>query len=212
MEKVTSLSDILFKEIETDILGGKYQPGEILSENKLAQKYGVSRTPIRDAVNKLKQEHLIEYENSKVLRVVGISKEDIQDIYAIRLQIEPEGIKRLLDNIDEDFLAELKDILDLQYFYVSKQDAENIRLTDTNFHEKLYEQIGSPVYKDVLIDLHKKIMKVRKNSVSNSSRAILAYQEHMEIFEALKKGDSVKLEEVVRNHIINARNSILSTF
>ena len=85
--KTVSLADQVFEHIETDILSGKYQRGEILTESRLCAELGVSRTPIREALRRLEQEHLIE-ETGKGSVVVGITEKDLADIFMIREQLE----------------------------------------------------------------------------------------------------------------------------
>ena len=85
--KTTSLADQVFDKLENDIIQGVYPKGEILTELKLVEQLGVSRTPIREALRRLEQEHLIE-DTGKGSRVVGISEEDVRDIMDIREKIE----------------------------------------------------------------------------------------------------------------------------
>ena len=82
-----SIADQVFEELEHDILSGEYERDEILTEMKLSERLGVSRTPIREAMRRLEQEHIIE-PTSKGARVIGITKEDIADICEIRLRLE----------------------------------------------------------------------------------------------------------------------------
>ncbi len=86
--KTISLADQVFENLENDILSGKYARGELLTESKLSVTMGVSRTPIREALRRLSQEHIIE-ETGKGSVVVGITEEDLRDIFIIRLKIEP---------------------------------------------------------------------------------------------------------------------------
>ena len=85
--KTISLADQVFEHLETDILSGKYQRGEILTESKLSSELGVSRTPIREALRRLEQEHIIE-ETAKGAVVLGITEKDVEDIFIIRRQLE----------------------------------------------------------------------------------------------------------------------------
>ena len=84
--KTTSLADQVFERLENDIIMGIYPKGEILTELKLVEQLGVSRTPIREALRKLEQEHLIA-DSGKGSVVLGISEEDLLDIMDIRIQI-----------------------------------------------------------------------------------------------------------------------------
>ena len=85
--KTISLADQVFEHIENDILSGKYARGEIITEGKLSAELGVSRTPIREALRRLSQEHLIE-ESGKGSVVIGISEKDLDDIVLVRKHLE----------------------------------------------------------------------------------------------------------------------------
>ena len=85
--RITSLADQIFDELEKNILAGVYTRGEIFTESRLSEILGVSRTPIREALRRLEQEHLVEL-STKGAKIIGISKKDILDMYEIRLRIE----------------------------------------------------------------------------------------------------------------------------
>ena len=85
--KPISIADQVFEKLERDILSGKYPQGEILSELRLSGELGVSRTPIREAIRRLEQERILE-DSGHGLVVIGISRQDMLDIYEIRLQLE----------------------------------------------------------------------------------------------------------------------------
>ena len=205
--KTISLADQVFEHLETYILSGKYQKGESLTESKLSAELGVSRTPIREALRRLEQEHLIE-EAPKGVVVVGISEKDLEDIFTVRLKLEgPVAAMAALNYTDEQ-LAVIREALEFQEFYLNKNDPDRIKSMDSRFHETIYKMSGSTVLYDVLEPLHKKILKYRKASVSNTSRAEASVAEHRAIYEALAARDSQKVERLVTEHLMNAYHHI----
>ena len=82
-----SLAEQVFERLENEILCGKYPIGEVLTEMKLAGDLGVSRTPVREALHRLEQEHLVETMPKGIL-IVGVSRQDLTDIFAVRARIE----------------------------------------------------------------------------------------------------------------------------
>lgn len=206
--KTTSLADQVFEKLENDIIQGVYPRGEILTELKLVDQLGVSRTPIREAIRRLEQEHILE-DTSRGLVVVGISRQDMLDIYEIRRQLEGLAAKRAAASITDDVLSEMKEVLDLQRFYIEseKEPGENsdqVKNLDSRFHELLYNSCGSRPYADTLISLHKKIIKYRKASVTHHSRAVHALEEHLAIYDALAAHDGEKAAEAALHHVANA--------
>ncbi len=205
--KTVSLADQVFEHLETNILSGKYARGEVLTESKLSAELGVSRTPIREALRRLEQEHLIE-ESGKGSVVIGITEKDLEDIYVIRAQLEGLVAAMAAENRTEEQLVALKEVLELQEFYLEKKDADRIKQMDNKFHNRVYELSGSMVFYDTLLPLHKKAQKYRKASVESNSRADASVKEHRKVYEAIVKGDAELAAEAAKQHVLNAYNHI----
>ena len=205
--KTVSLADQVFEHLETDILGGKYQRGDILTENKLSEILGVSRTPIREALRRLQQENLI-IETGKGSLVLGISEKDLCDIYLIREQLEGLAAKMAAESASEEDINELKSALELQEFYLAKSNSEQIRGMDNKFHELLYKISGSHVFYNTLLPLHKKVQKYRKASIQSGSRAAQSVDEHRKILNAIIARDGDLAAKYTAEHAKNAYNHI----
>ena len=121
IHKTVSLADQIFERLESDILTGIYPRGSVLTELTLSEDLGVSRTPIREAVRRLEQEHLVEA-TSKGVVVLSITQQDAMIIYDIRIHAEGLAARACAENITDEQLKELKDLLDLQEFYIKKGD------------------------------------------------------------------------------------------
>ena len=105
--KTVSLADQVFERLEAEILSGKYQRGEVVTELQLCAELGVSRTPVREALRRLSQEHLIE-ESPRGTVVLGVVRKDFEDMCAIRLRIEGLAVRGFIDNLSEDSLRQLR--------------------------------------------------------------------------------------------------------
>ena len=134
--KSISLATQVFEKLEEDIITGVYPRGEILTELKLVEQLGVSRTPIREALRRLEQEHLIE-DAGKGSRVIGISEEDVLDIMNIREHTEGLASYYATINMTAEGIQELKHIIDLMDFYYEKWDVEHLRRADDDFHDAI---------------------------------------------------------------------------
>lgn len=210
--RTISIADQIFEQLQDEILSGKYKKGEILSEAKLSEELGVSRTPIREAVRRLEQERILD-ETGRGIVVVGISAEDMLDMYDIRIQLEGQAAARAAKNVTDEQLNEMQEVIDLQKFYTDKpgdvsNKSNNIRDMDSSFHELLYRASGSVVLHDTLSNIHKKILKFRKASVSDKSRAEQSYEEHLAILDALRLHEPELARSRTVQHIINARDNI----
>ena len=202
--KSVSLADQVFEKIENDIILGVYPRGEILTELKLVEQLGVSRTPIREALRRLEQEHLIE-ETGKGSVVLGITEEDLEDIMNIRHHIEALAAYYAAVNITPESIQELAHIVDLQDFYYSKWDLEHLRQADDAFHDAICNMSKRAVIMDTLIPLHRKTRLYRRIAFSDKSRAGVSLQEHRGIFEAIAAGDTDLARERTAQHISHAK-------
>ena len=201
-KKTQSMADHVFSEIENAILSGTFKKGELLTELKLCQLFGVSRTPVREALMRLKQEGLVE-ESGKGVLVLGIDDADIGDIYEVRLRIEGLACARCAESITEEQLEQLKEVIELGDFYTGKGAADNIRNLDSEFHRLIFSFCGSRILETLLMELHRKVKLSRRVSVENPERAIEAAKEHRAIFEALAEHDAARAEQLAVLHITN---------
>ena len=209
--KNISIADQIFEQLEREILSGKYPRDTVLSELGLSKELGVSRTPVREAIRRLEQEDILE-ECGKGMVVVGITREDMKDMFAIRLKVEGEAARRAAENISDEQLHQLREILDLQHFYSEKggeNSSDQIKNMDSQFHELVYRASGSRPYMRTLLPLHKRMMKIRKASVSKYSRAMQSLEEHEAVYEALAKHDPDAAEEAILTHTRNARDRMI---
>lgn len=206
--RTISLADQVFEQLENDILKGKYARGEVLTELKISEALGVSRTPVREALRRLAAEHIIE-EGSRGCIVLGINLDDLCDIYEIRCQIEGMAAARAAQHISDEQIAKIKELIDLQEFYAAKKNASSLESIDNEFHQLIYKYSGSNVIYTTLMPLHKKIQKYRKASVENEMRAEHSYEEHKAIYEALKNHDSKEANKKMTEHVKNAYKHII---
>ena len=153
--RTVTLADQVFERLESDIIQGVYPRGEVLTELRLVEQLNVSRTPIREALRRLEQEHLIA-DTGKGSVVLGITAEDLVDIMDIRCKIEGLASYYAAKNASPEGLARLRHIMDLQEFYFEKRDAEHLREMDDQFHDVICDMSGHAVISDTLIPLHRK--------------------------------------------------------
>ena len=205
--KSLSLANQVYQQIEKNILSGVYKAGEIISESKLSEELGVSRTPIREAIARLENDKLIGITPSGTV-VLGITDEDVADMFAVKRALEPMVVKMAAMNISDEDLAKLKEILDQQEFYQEKKNIEKVRNLDTQFHDIIYSASGSPIFPAVLSPIHHKLMKYRKDSLTNEGRSRYSIEEHVKIYEAIQAGNQEKIEELVLKHVDQAYKSI----
>ncbi len=202
--KSTSLADQVFERLENDIIQGVYPKGEILTELKLAEALGVSRTPIRDALRRLEQERLIE-DTGKGSKVLGITESDLMDIMTIRERVEGVAAYYATVNMTPEGLKELTHLVDLQEFYFEKGDAERLRQVDDQFHDTICLMSKRNVIMDTLIPLHRKTRRYRRIAMGDWDRAAKTKAEHFEIYKAIASGNADLAARLSAQHIANAK-------
>ncbi|MGN1005926.1 MAG: GntR family transcriptional regulator [Aristaeellaceae bacterium] len=206
--KTVSLADQVFERLEAEILSGKYQRGEVVTELQLCAELGVSRTPVREALRRLSQEHLIE-ESPRGTVVLGVVRKDFEDMCAIRLRIEGLAVRGFIDNLTEDSLRQLREAVEFQEFYLNKSDPDHIKAMDSRFHELIYQNCGSAILCDTLSPLHKKVQKFRRLSIEQAGRAETSVKEHRAIYEAIAAKDADLAERLMNEHVGNAMQTII---
>lgn len=206
--KTASLADRVFDQLENDIIMGVYAQGEILTELKLVEQLGVSRTPIREALRRLAQERLIE-DTGKGSVVLGITRDDMIDIMDIRQYVEPMASYYAAKNITQKDLDELKHVVELQEFYCAKSDLEHLSQMDTEFHHIICIASGRNVIRDTLISLHHKTTRFRKAALTKEKRSVNMVKEHREIYDAIEAHDAEAAAQLTARHIEAAKKSMI---
>ena len=206
--KTVSLANQVYARIESNILNGVYAKGEIISESKLSEELGVSRTPIREALAKLESDLLIGDSPAGTI-VLGITENDVKDMFIVKRKLEVIATTMTAKNISEAGIAKLKDILEQQEFYASKDNADKVRDHDTEFQDIINAECGSPIFRAILSPIHHKLMKYRQASLCHEGRILHSVEEHRDIFEAIRERDAAKVEGLMLTHVEHAYESIM---
>ena len=204
----TSLADQVFDRLENDIIMGTIPRGEILTELKLVELLGVSRTPIREALRRLEQERLIK-DIGKGSLVLGITEDDLLDIMNIREQIEGLVSYYATINMTEEGRQELTHIVDLQEFYYTKGDKERLRQVDDQFHDAICRLSRRAVIEDTLVPLLRKTRRFRRISMSDPNRIVNTQEEHRRIYDAMMAGNAELAKALTTEHISKAKEHMI---
>ncbi|MGX6443755.1 GntR family transcriptional regulator [Neobacillus sp. K501] len=135
-----SAGDRVTSELRMRIISGTIESGAILSENKLAADFGVSRSPIREALKTLASENIIRLERMGAV-VLGLSEKEIEEIYDVRLLIETFVFERLVKMDVNELVMELSKILEMMKIAIKYRDADEFSYQDVLFHESIIRSI-----------------------------------------------------------------------
>lgn len=199
----------VFEQLRKDIIRGKYQEYEELREIAIANEYGVSRTPVREAFRQLELEGLISIIPNKGAYVQGITEKDVRDIYLIRSYLEALCVREAMDHITLEKMDELEENIMLSNFYAKRKHENQLSQLDKGFHEILYEATDNKILKRVLRDLHEYVSEVGKQNLSNEERVIKSNEEHAKIFQAIKLNNRDLAEKLMTEHVENAYQNVI---
>lgn len=208
-KNVKSLGESVFLRLEEDILNGTLKVGDSLTEIALSKRLGVSRTPLRSALHTLAEEGLVEIVPNKGAVVVGVSADDLIDIYNIRMRLEGTAASLAASRITDEALSVLRESVELSEFYLTKRDSDHLKELDSEFHSIIYKASGSRHLCKILSELHRNIRSYRKLSLSVPERLAVSVREHREILRAIEAKDSDEAERLTCAHIQSARDNLL---
>ena len=207
---VKSLEEQVFNSLEEEILTGKLKKGETLAEISLSKRLGVSRTPLRGALHRLYEEGLIEITPNRGAVVMGIGREELIDIYKMRIRLEGLASAEAARKISDEDKSRLREIVELCDFYIARRDAERLKELDSEFHSIIYRASGNRMLNKTLSELHRNIHFYRKRSLAVEERLEKSSEEHKQILAAIECGDSQAADRLTSAHIEAALNNLLA--
>ena len=206
-----SLKDRVFDQLEEEILAGKLKSGTPLTELALCKRLGVSRTPIRGALQRLADEGLVDMLPNRGAVVLGVSENDLIDIYTIRMRLEGLAAALAAERMNDEDRARISESVELAEFYKERGDIEQLKELDTEFHKIIYRASGNRMLGSMLENMHKSIKTYRKISLSVTERNRDSLKEHKEILGAILRCDSDEADRLTSAHISKALTNILSS-
>ena len=201
----TKLSDTAYDELLSRIISCQYPPGSLLSEEKLVAELGISRTPIRSALIRLQQEHLVQIISKKGILVSEITPEGIRDLFNLRDLIEPYAIREFGGNFKKDKLIYYLNLFSKKY---SKDDYQIVYDSDVQFHTDIVQLTGNTFLCSFYNSLQKLLSRITLIcGISVTDRVVASNQEHVEIVLSLLKDDKEFAVAILETHLKEARES-----
>lgn len=207
-ESAESKQQLAYQQLRNDILNNTYPEGTVLTERKLCEIYNVSRSPIRNALQQLTHEGLLNLIPGKGATVVGFSIEDILEVYELIEMMQLHALHTLEGQgcIDKAFLPELKDILNKMQKTSQDGDIAASIQWDQQFHHFLIAAAGSRRLAAMYEQLHMQSMRFMATSAKDDAAlAARSCQEHARIYDFIKKGDFSGAESCIREHYKNIK-------
>ncbi len=207
-EKSTNLplANNLFSKLQRDILTGKIRSGSKLTEQRICNEYGVSRTPVREALRQLEMDGLIENIPNRGAFVIGFTERDIMDMYELRKTYEVQAVRWAIQRIGSEEMDALEETFEFMEFYTLKNDIDKMLNINTGFHQLIYKASGNRMLQHVLSSYQIYIKLRKKSMVYPETYLEDVLLEHRDIFDAFKIKDieaGAKAMEIHMNNSIN---------
>lgn len=200
----------VYEQLRSDILAGELPPSSPVSEAALAEKYGTSRTPIREALQRLQNDQLVE-RTTRGMQIKATTPEEILDIYEVRVTLEGAAARGAARRHTAFDMARLKAA---QEAMRSIENGEDRQRAEANraFHEALWSASHSPTLVDLLGRLSIHLHRYPTTTLSYTNRWDVVLREHDELLEAIAAGDADRAARIAEEHMSGARDVRLQMY
>ena len=209
MDEYLPLRDVVFNTLRRAILKGELKPGERLMEITLADKLGVSRTPIREAIRKLELEGLVVMAPRKGAKVASITELDLNDVLEVRKGMEVLAISLACKRITGEELEKLETIEQSFQKLIESGNLTELAEMDVKFHDTIYQATNNQRLVQLLNNLREQMYRYRMEYLKDIAVRRTLAEEHKAICRALRERDEQQAEEYVSIHIDNQQKAII---
>lgn len=204
-----SITDQARESILGAIVEGRLQPGSLHSVQTLATAFGVSRTPVREALIDLSGQGVVKFERNRGVRILQTSVHDLEEIVALRLLLEVPATHRAVENAGPELVAALKAELAAMEAAAGADDEMTMMRHDRRFHELINEASGNTrlaAYVDSLRDL---VLTRGVSTVGRSRQLPEIVAEHTAVIGAIEAGDAAAAAAAMKEHLVNTGRLLL---
>jgi len=198
-----------YEALREAILLGRLRPGERVVEAEIARQMGISRGPIREAVRQLEQEHLVEYHPRRGVVVARLTREAVQDTYAVRAELDGFAARLSAGRITDEQLEQLDGLIAAMRRQAAEGDSDGLLHTDVEFHRCICTTAGNRVLLRAWSSLGPYAWTLFSGiQVRGYSLGDLA-ERHVPIADALRSGDPVRAERTAKEHTLEIARNVL---
>lgn len=210
MNEYLPLRDVVFNTLRTAIITGEFAPGERLMEIALADRLGVSRTPVREAIRKLELEGLVVMIPRRGAEVARITEAGLKEVLEVRCAMEELAVELACKRSDKASLEQLKEAHQKFVDAVKNGDTLEITNQDEAFHECIFEMSRNKRLVQVVHNLKEQMFRYRMEYVKDVSYHKELIKEHETLLQAISKGHVEEAREIMKHHIQNQEKMILA--
>lgn len=201
IDRRQSTAHQIYENLHRQIIDMSMVPGSVLSKQEIAQKFGVSPSPVRDALLQLQSEGLVDIVPQSKTTVSLIDVQDARELHFLRLSVEIEVVRTLLTTITSAQLSDLKVWNERLNIELKAGDKSAFRQTDTSFHEQLYTLAGVPGMAKIITARRGHYDRIRGLYLAYGERQKVVISEHDDILAAIESKDAAAADRAVRTHL-----------
>lgn len=198
--RITTARDIAEQELRMMIIDGHLSPGDRINEVALAEQLGISRGPIREAVQTLISEQLLTQVRNKGAFVSVVDAGELCDLYDVRIAVESRAVYLVAQRRSPDQIAELVRLLD-ETVAAIKSEGTGAYPSDLDFHRAIVLMTANDVLYRFGLEVQTRIQLARARSQRDPVRALQALEEHREIVQLMIDGDSYNAALHMETHL-----------
>lgn len=210
MNEYLPLRDVVFNTLRQAILRGELKPGERLMEIQLANKLGVSRTPIREALRKLELEGLVNMVPRKGAEVADITEKSLRDVLEVRKALEELSVQLACEKITEEEIEELKQVAERFKDTLDDQDVTKIAEADVAFHDVIYTATDNQKLILLLNNLREQMYRYRVEYLKKEEAYPQLIAEHEELIDNISKRNKEEATRIMCEHIDNQVATVIN--
>lgn len=203
MDEYLPLRDVVFNTLRQAILRGELKPGERLMEIQLANKLGVSRTPIREAIRKLELEGLVLMIPRKGAEVAQITEKSLKDVLEVRKALEELAVQLACDKMDKEGIENLKKAAEDFKNTLDADDVTKIAQADVKFHDVIYHATDNQRLIQLLNNLGEQMYRYRVEYLKNPEVYPQLIAEHEELITKITHHEKQEATKIMCRHIDN---------
>lgn len=198
-------SERIYRALKEDILSGELAPETRLVEVTLAERFGVSRTPVREALKRLSTEGLADLDPLRGLIVKGLDVQEVEEVYAIREVLDGLAARLAAERISTEDMARLRTLMEMMSDFVRENRPNALVQANIRFHEIIYQAAGNGRLYRMGLGLADFIRRFSASAFRSHDRDLEVLQEHADLVAALEQRDPETAERIARDHMVKAR-------
>lgn len=203
------LRDVVFNTLRQAILTGELKPGERLMELHLADKLGVSRTPVREAIRRLELEGLVTMIPRRGAEVAQITEKSMNDVLEVRRTLDALCAELACDRITPESLSALKKACDYFEQCVATKNAKEIAQADVALHDIIVQATGNQRLIQMVNNLSEQMYRYRFEYIKDSTQHETLVKEHRIIYQSIVDKDRETAAAAAKLHIDNQKKAII---